>query len=115
MGSNQLSNPPGVFVHGDTTVPRQTRSGSSTAAPSTDSHVLKFVSRAEQLQLRGRRNYDRYMRVIKKYVAFDSPVHAQWQKESAEDAVWDAEWNNVMASCPEARRFSPGDVNTKAG
>jgi hypothetical protein len=33
------------------------------------------------------------MRVVKKYVAFDGPKHAQWQKESAEDAVWDAEWN----------------------
>ena len=33
------------------------------------------------------------MRVIKKYVSFDGPEHAQWQKESAEDAVWDAEWN----------------------
>ena len=47
-GSNQLSNPPGVFVRGDTTVPRQTRSRTSSAARPADSHVLKFVSRAEQ-------------------------------------------------------------------
>ena len=93
MGSNQLSNPPGVFVHGDTTVPRQTRSIRPNAARPVDSHVLKFVSRVEQLQPRGRRNFDRYMRVIKKHVSFDGPKHAQWQKESAEDAVWDAEWN----------------------
>ena len=105
MGSNQLSNPPGVFVHGDTTVPRQTRSRTSSAARPVDSHVLKFVSRAEQLQLRGRRNFDRYMRVVKKYVAFDSAEHAQWQKESAEDAVWDAEWNKRHGPVPGGARI----------
>ena len=71
-------------------MPRQIRRTSS-AAPPVDSHVLKFVSRAEQLDLRGRRNYDRNAGV-KKYVAFDSAEHAQWQKESAEDAMRDAEW-----------------------
>jgi len=100
MGSNQLSNPPGVFVHGDTTVPRQTRSRTSSAAPPADSRLLTFVSRADQLQLRGQRNYDRYMRVIKNYVSFDGPERAQWQKESAEDAVWDAEWNKRHGPLP---------------
>ena len=115
MGSNQLSNPPGVFAHGDTTVPRQPRSRTPTTAPPADSHVLKFVSRADQLRLRGQRNYDRYMRVIKNYVAADSPTHVQWQKESAEDAMWDAEWNKRHGPLPVARGFSPGDVNTNAG
>jgi hypothetical protein len=81
-------------------VPRQTRSRTSSAAPPADSHVLKFVSRTEQLQLRGRRNFDRYMRVIKKYVSFDGPKHAPWLKESAEDAVWDAVWKQRHGPVP---------------
>ena len=105
MGSNQLSNPPGVFVHGDTAVPRQTRSRTSSAAPPVDSHVVKFVSRADQLRLRGRRNYDRYMRVIKEYVSFDGPKHAQWQKESAEDAMWDAVWKKRHGPVPGGARI----------
>ena len=45
------------------------------------------------------------MRVIKKYVAFDGPKHAQWQKESAEDAVWDAEWNKRHGPVPGGARI----------
>ena len=106
MGSNQLSSPPRVFVHGDTSA--QTDSFENIQCRTTsDSHVLKFVSRADQLQLRGRRNYDRYMRVIKKYVSFDGPKHAQWQKESAEDAVWDAEWNKRHGPVPNGARILP--------
>jgi hypothetical protein len=75
------------------------------ALHAVDSHVLKFVSRAEQLQLRGRRNFDRYMRVVKKYVAFDSAEHAQWQKESAEDAMWDAEWKKRHGPVPGGARI----------
>jgi hypothetical protein len=71
-----------------------------TTSPPLDPKVLQFVSRADQLQLRGQRNYDRYMRVIKKHVSFDGPVRAQWQKESAEDAVWDAEWNKRHGPLP---------------
>jgi hypothetical protein len=88
-------------------VPRQTRSSTSSAARPVDSDVLTFVSRAEQLHLRGRRNFDRYMRVIKKYVSFDGPVRAQWQKESAEDAVWDAEWNKRHGPVPGGARILP--------
>jgi len=72
---------------------RQKRSNSPPAPP-VDSHTLKFVSRAEQLQLRGQRNYDRYMRVIKNYVAIDSPAHVQWQREYAEESERDAGWNS---------------------
>ena len=45
------------------------------------------------------------MRVVKKYVAFDGPEHAQWQKESAEDAVWDAEWNKRHGPVPGGARI----------
>jgi hypothetical protein len=83
---------------------RRKRSASTTARP-VDSHVLTFVSRADLLHLRGRRNFDRYMRVIKKYVAADGPEHAQWQKESAEDAVWDAEWNKRHSPLPGGARI----------
>ena len=86
-------------------MPRQTRSRTSSAAPPADSHVLKFVSRADQLQLRGRRNFDRYMRVVKKYVSFDGPKHAQWQKESAEDVVWDAVWKKGHGPVPGGARI----------
>ena len=47
------------------------------------------------------------MRVVKKYVAFDSAEHAQWQKESAEDAVWDAEWNKRHGLVPGGARILP--------
>jgi hypothetical protein len=83
---------------------RQKRSNSTTAPP-VDSHVLTFVFRAKQLQLRGQRNYDRYMRVIKNYVAADGPVRAHWQKESAEDAMWDAEWNKRHGPVPGGARI----------
>ena len=51
------------------------------------------------------------MRVIKNYVATDGLLHAQWQQESAEDAVWDAEWNKRHGPLPEARPFSSGGAN----
>jgi hypothetical protein len=55
--------------------------------------VLQFVSRAEQFRLRGSRNYGRYMRVVKNLVAPDGPERRQWQKESAEEELWDAAWS----------------------
>jgi hypothetical protein len=58
-----------------------------------------------RVELRGRRNFDRYMRVIKKYVSFDGPVRAQWEKEAAEDAVWDAEWNKRHGPVPGGARI----------
>ena len=54
--------------------------------------ILKFVSRSEQLRLRGMRNYSRYMLFVKGFVAADSLERARWQKEDAEDARRDAEW-----------------------
>ena len=108
MGSNQLSNPPGVFVHGDTTVPRQTRSRTSSAAPPADSRHLKFASRADQLQLRGRRNFDRYMRVIKNYVAADGPCMRSGRRSPLRTPCGMPNGTSVMALYPVARGFSTG-------
>ena len=69
------------------------KSASKITAQAADSQVLIFVSRAEQLQLRGGRNFSRYMLLTKRLVDPDGPERRQWQKESAEDAVQDAEWN----------------------
>ena len=80
-------------------MPRRIRS-SSTTAPPADSQVLRFVSRAEQLELRGRRNYDRYMQVVKRFVEADGPQRAQWQRESAEESAQDAEWNRRHGLVP---------------
>ena len=48
--------------------------------------IIQFVSRSEQLRLRGMRNYSRYMLVTKGFVAGDSLERAQWQKEYAEES-----------------------------
>jgi hypothetical protein len=55
--------------------------------------TFRFVSRAEQLPLRGQRNYSRYMQLTKGFVAAEGPERRQWQKESAQESVHDAEWN----------------------
>ena len=44
--------------------------------------------------------YGELLAVIKKYVSFDGPERAQWEKESAEDAMWDAEWNKRHGPVP---------------
>ena len=55
--------------------------------------LLTFLSRADLLELRRRRSYNRYMMVAKGFVAADGPEQAGWQRESAEDCGRDAEWN----------------------
>jgi hypothetical protein len=55
--------------------------------------VVAFVSRAEQLSLRGPRNFDRYMQVVKGVVAPDGPERLQWQREAAQDSLRDAQWD----------------------
>jgi hypothetical protein len=60
--------------------------------------ILQFISRAEQLRLRGSRNYSRYMMLTKKLIAPDSPERISWQRESAEESIRDAEWNR--RHCP---------------
>ena len=65
----------------------------SAPAPRANGKVVPFVSRAEQLRLRGKRNYDRYMFLTKGFVAADGPERGRWQQEWAEESLRDAEWN----------------------
>jgi hypothetical protein len=62
--------------------------------------ILQFISRAEQLRLRGNRNYDRYMKLTKKLIAPNSPERLGWQRESAEESIRDAEWHR--RHCPRS-------------
>lgn len=78
---------------------------SAITAQAADSQVLKFVSRAEHLQLRGGRNFSRYMLLTKGLVDSGGPERRQWQKESAEDAVRDAEWNLRHGPLPGGARI----------
>ena len=73
---------------------------STITAEAADSQVLKFVSRAQQLRLRGSRNYSRYMRITKGFVDPDGPERAQWQKEDAQETAQDAEWNRRHGPVP---------------
>jgi hypothetical protein len=68
-------------------------SNKGSTARTREATVLRFVSREQQLQLRGRRNYDRYMLFTKGFVKADSPERAQWQREAAKESLRDAEWN----------------------
>jgi len=70
--------------------------------------VCRFVSRAEQLRLRGQRNYSRYMFVVKGFVAGDSLERTQWQKESDEDSIRDADWNRRHGPVPGGQAFPSG-------
>jgi hypothetical protein len=68
------------------------------------SDVLRFLSRADQLELRGRRNYNRYMLVNKKFVAANSLEHLRWQRESEEDTQSDVEWSRRHGPIPDGAR-----------
>jgi hypothetical protein len=85
---------------------RQLRSGTTTPPP-VKSHVLEFLSRVDQLRLRGRRNYTRYMLVTKKFVAADSPERLRWQKESAEESQRDVAWNRDHGPLPGGATILP--------
>jgi hypothetical protein len=78
-----------------------------TSVTAVDSNVLLFVSRADQLRLRERRNYNRYMLVVKKFVAADSPERARWQRESAEESRRDVAWNRRHGPVPGGARIVP--------
>jgi hypothetical protein len=69
------------------------KASSRTAESQPKSQVIEFLSRADLLHLRGRRNYNRYMLVVKRFVAADSPERLRWQRESAEESKRDREWN----------------------
>jgi hypothetical protein len=79
----------------------------STTTPLVASDILKFVSRADQLRLRGRRNYDRYMLLAKKVVTADSPERVRWQRESAEESQREVEWNRRHGPIPGGATILP--------
>jgi hypothetical protein len=70
-----------------------------------DSQVLRFVSRAEQLGLRGQRNYSRWMLVTKGFVDPHGLERTQWQKEFVQDSQRDAEWNQRHGPIPGGARI----------
>lgn len=55
--------------------------------------ILQFISKARLLQLRGQRNYSRFKQLTKGFVQPDGPERLGWKRESAEEDVRDAEWN----------------------
>jgi hypothetical protein len=71
------------------------------------SQVIEFLSRADLLHLRGRRNYNRYMLVVKKFVAAESLERLRWQRESAEESERDAEWNRRHGPVPAGATILP--------
>jgi hypothetical protein len=77
------------------------------AASQLKSQVMEFLSRADLLHLRGRRNYNRYMLVTKKFVAADSPERLRWQKESAEESKRDVAWNRRHGPVPGGATILP--------
>ncbi len=71
------------------------------------SQVIEFLSRADLLHLRGRRNYNRYMLVTKKFVAPDSPERLRWHRESAEESRRDDAWNRRHGPIPGGTTILP--------
>jgi len=55
--------------------------------------IVRFISRWEQLRLRGHRDFSRYMKLTKGLVQPDGPERRRWQEEAAEEAVQDTAWN----------------------
>ena len=55
--------------------------------------IVRFISRTEQLRLRGNRNFGRYKSLTHGLVEPDGPERRQWQRESADEDVRDIEWN----------------------
>ena len=54
--------------------------------------IFPFYSRAQLLHRRGRRNYDRYMRITKGFVDVNGPERQQWRVEDLAEARADADW-----------------------
>jgi hypothetical protein len=67
--------------------------------------LIRFVSLAEQLRLRGSRNYSRYMLLTKGFVAAEGPERRQWLQESAEDSIRDAAWSRRHGRLPGGARI----------
>jgi hypothetical protein len=97
---------------------------SGTTALRVDSRVLQFVSRADQLQLRGQRNYSRWKLLTKGFVVADSSERVQWPRESAEESQRDVAWNErhgpipggaSILLWPDGLRRSAGDNHGSPG
>ena len=54
--------------------------------------IFPFISRAQQLQICGSRNYSQWMMVTKGHVAPDGPEREQWKAEALAESKADAEW-----------------------
>jgi hypothetical protein len=66
---------------------------------------LPFVSRAEQLCLRGQRNFSRYHLPNKGFVDPNGPERVQWQRESGQESLRDDEWNRRHGPVPGGARI----------
>lgn len=55
--------------------------------------IVRFISRKEQLRLRGNRNFGRYKSLTHGLVEPDGPERRRWQQESADEDIRDIEWN----------------------
>ena len=69
--------------------------------------LLKFVSRADQLQLRGQRNYGRWKMFTYGFVAVNGSERHQWERESAEESRWDAAWDCRHGPIPGGASILP--------
>ena len=49
------------------------------------SRIVRFISRTEQLRLRGNRNFGRYKSLTHGLVEPNGPERRQWQQESADE------------------------------
>jgi hypothetical protein len=77
--------------------------------------LLKFVSRADQLRLRGQRNYGRWKMLMYNFVAANGPERVQWQKEDADESRRDADWNRRHGPIPGGASILPCTRSNRAG
>jgi hypothetical protein len=77
--------------------------------------LLKFVSRADQLRLRGQRNYGRWKMLTYNFVAANGPERVQWQKEDADESRRDAVWNRRHGPIPGGASILPCTRSNRAG
>ena len=56
-------------------------------------NIVRFISRTEQLRLRGNRNFGRFKSLTHGLVEPDGAERRQWKQESADEDLRDAEWN----------------------
>jgi len=71
------------------------------------SQVIEFLSRADLLHLRGRRNYNRLHAGHQEFVAPDSPERLRWQREAADESERDVSWNRRHGPVPGGATILP--------